>query len=105
MRRFTVVSIVVLVGVLAAVAIAAVLLAETVSTAQSINGKAKNIAGSATNINESTGSVIQLAHTNQLALSILASAKPLFGELNGIVNVAGGIRAWSSEIDPTVPDY
>jgi len=21
------------------------------------------------------------------------------------VNVAGGIRAWSSEIDPSVPDY
>ncbi|MDQ6778719.1 MAG: hypothetical protein M3071_21415 [Actinomycetota bacterium] len=99
MRRFTGVSILVLVGVLAAVAIAAVLLAETVSTAQSINGKAQNIAHSATGINADTKSVMELYRTNQLALSILHSAKPLQGELAGIVNTAGGINTEASSIN------
>lgn len=99
MRRFTASSIAVLVVMLAVVAIAAILLAETVTTAQRINDKAQNIAKNGRGINAATDSVIQLRRTNNLALSILRSAAPLQGKLGGIVHVAGGIDGEAGSID------
>lgn len=97
-RRFTVASIAVLVVVIAVVAIASVLLAETVTTAQKINDKAQNIAHTGRGINAATDSVIQLHRTNDLALSILKSARPLQGQLGGIVGVAQGINGEAGSI-------
>ncbi|PZS13303.1 MAG: hypothetical protein DLM64_03475 [Solirubrobacterales bacterium] len=82
-----------------AVAIAAVLLAETVTTAQHINDKAQNIAKNGKGINESTDSVIQLTRTNKLATSILHSAVPIHGALTGIVKTAGGINDEATSIN------
>jgi hypothetical protein len=91
----------VLVIVVAVVGIAAVLLAKTVQNAQSINKKAQNIAEVGTGINEDTDSVVQLTRTNQLATSILGSADPLEGQLNGIVSTARSINGLAGSINGT----
>ncbi|MGI8946128.1 MAG: hypothetical protein ACR2GL_07825 [Thermoleophilaceae bacterium] len=90
-----------LVIVVAVVGIAAVLLAKTVQNAQSINKKAQNIATTGTGINTATDSVVQLTRTNELATSILGSAEPLEGQLNGIVSTARKINGLAGSINST----
>lgn len=101
MRGFTTASVIVLVIVVAVVGIAAVLLAKTVQNAQSINKKAQNIADVGAGINEDTDSVVQLTRTNRLATSILGSADPLEGQLNGIVSTARSINGLAGSINST----
>ena len=101
MRGFTTASVIVLVIVVAVVGIAAVLLAKTVSNAQSINDKAQNIAKVGTGINEDTDSVVQLTRTNRLATSILGSAEPLESQLDGIVSTAKSINGLAGSINST----
>jgi len=79
---FNVVSVVVLVVGVLVIGIAAALLARTLAAAQSIDKKAQTIAENASKINVSTNSVVELNRTNELASSILSSAKPLQGLLN-----------------------
>ena len=78
---FNVVSVVILVVGVLVIGIAAALLARTLAAAQSIDKKAQTIAGNAGNIDVATNSVIQLNRTNEVAASILQSAKPLQGLL------------------------
>jgi type II secretory pathway pseudopilin PulG len=99
MRGFTFTSVIVLVIVVAVVGVAAVLLARTVQEAQSINAKAQNIATTGRGINEATDSVIQLNRTNELAESILDSARPLDTQLGRIVSTATGIDNRASSIN------
>lgn len=99
MRRFTLASVLVLVVFLTVTTIAAVLLAETVNTAQEINDKAANIAVNGRGINSSTDSIIQLHRTNALAVSILHSAAPLQRQLATVVSLAGGIDNEAGSID------
>jgi hypothetical protein len=101
MRGFTVASLVVLVVVVAVVGTAAVLLARTVQEAQAINDKAQNIATTGRGINTATDSVIQLTRTNELARSILKSARPLDTQLGGIVSTAQGIDGLAGSINST----
>lgn len=101
MARFKVANVVVLVVVIAAVAATTVLLALTVSRAQSINDKAANIARTGRGINVSTDSIMQLQRTNQLAVSILHSAQPLHGQLAQVVNLANGINGEAGSINST----
>ena len=104
MRGFTIASFIVLVLVVVVVGVASVLLAKTVSNAQSINDKAQNIAEVGTGINEATDSVVQLTRTNKLAESILRSATPLERQLNGIVGEARSIDGLASSINATAGD-
>ncbi len=99
MRGFTFTSVIVLVIVVAVVGVAAVLLARTVQEAQSINAKAQNIATNGRGINESTDAVVQLNRTNDLAGSILDSARPLDTQLGRIVATAKGIDSLASSIN------
>lgn len=101
MRGFTVAQGIVLSIVVVVVAAAAVLLAKTVSTAQSINDKAENIAKTGTGINLATDAVIQLNRTNKSAGSILESASPLEGKLDGIVKEATAINSLAGSINST----
>jgi uncharacterized protein YoxC len=78
-----------------------VLLAKTVQNAQSINKKAQHIAKVGTGINKDTDSVVQLTRTNTLATSILGSADPLEGQLNGIVGTAKSINGLATSINTT----
>lgn len=99
MRGFTFTSVIVLVIVVAVVGVAAVLLARTVQEAQAINAKAQNIATNGRGINQATDSVVQLNRTNDLAESILASARPLDTQLGRIVATATGIDARAASIN------
>jgi type II secretory pathway pseudopilin PulG len=99
MRGFTFTSVIVLVIVVAVVGVAAVLLARTVQEAQAINAKAQNIATNGRGINEATDSVIQLNRTNDLAESILDSARPLDTQLSRIVATATGIDNRAASIN------
>jgi len=99
MRGFTFTSVIVLVIVVAVVGVAAVLLARTVQEAQSINAKAQNIATTGRGINQATDSVVQLNRTNELAESILNSARPLDTQLGRIVATATGINNRASSIN------
>jgi uncharacterized phage infection (PIP) family protein YhgE len=99
MRGFTFTSVIVLVIVVAVVGVAAVLLARTVQEAQSINAKAQNIATTGRGINEATDSVVQLNRTNELAESILDSARPLDTQLGRIVSTATGINNRAASIN------
>ena len=101
MRGFTVASFIVLVLVVLVVGVAAVLLAKTVSNAQSINDKAQHIADTGVGINEATDSVVQLQRTNALAESILRSANPLERQLDGIVSEAKSIDGLAGSINGT----
>ncbi|MBW3644237.1 MAG: hypothetical protein KY441_01880 [Actinobacteria bacterium] len=87
--------------VLVIVAAAALLLQRTASTAESINAKAENIAQTGRGINTATDAVLQLDVTNQRAGSILASAKPLEGQLNEVIRLAESINGLAGSINGT----
>lgn len=88
-----------LIIVLVVVAVAALLLQRTASTAESINDKAENIAQTGRGINTATDAVLQLDVTNQRAGSILASAQPLQGQLNEVIRLAESINGLASTIN------
>jgi uncharacterized protein YoxC len=90
-----------LIIVIAVVAVAVVLLYRTAWTAQSIDNKAGNIAKTAGGINTSTDAVLKLGRTNELAGSILETAKPLQGELDQIVGLAKSIDGLATSINGT----
>jgi methyl-accepting chemotaxis protein len=83
----------------AVVAVAVVLLQRTAWHAESINDKAGVIATSGGGINESTKAVLKLGRTNELAGSILETAKPLEGQLNEIVALAQSIDNLATSIN------
>ena len=74
--------------VIVAVVLAAVLVNRVAWTADAINKKAGNIAKTAAPINVATDAVLNLDKTNELAGSILTTAKPLEGKLAEIVRLA-----------------
>ncbi len=88
------------VGVLV-IGIAAALLARTLAAAQSIDKKAQAIAGNAGKIDVATNPVIELNRTNELAASILQSAKPLQGLLNTADATARDIDGVAKSINTT----
>ncbi|MGH3788276.1 MAG: hypothetical protein ACRDRG_17405 [Pseudonocardiaceae bacterium] len=98
---FNMVSVVVLVVGVLVIGIAAALLARTLAAAQSIDKKAQAIAGNAGQINVATNSVAELNRTNELAASILQSAKPLQGQLNTVDATARDIADLAKSIDET----
>jgi hypothetical protein len=85
--------------VVAVVAVAVVLLQRTAWHAEAINDKAGVIAVSGGGINESTKAVLKLGRTNELAGSILETAKPLEGQLNEIVALAQSIDNLATSIN------
>ena len=93
------VNLIILILVAASVTIAAGLLAKTVNTARSIDGKAKSISSTGGTINESTDAIAQLVQTNKIARSILKTATPLDGVLTKIVNTAAAINGDAKSID------
>lgn len=93
------VNLIILVLVAASVTIAAGLLAKTVNTARSIDGKAKSISSTGGTINQSTDAIAQLVQTNRIARSILRTATPLDGVLTRIVNTAAAINSDARSID------
>jgi methyl-accepting chemotaxis protein len=90
-----------LVIVVVVVAIAVVLLYRTAWTADSINDKAGTIAKTAGGINTATAAVLKLGRTNQLASSILDTAKPLEGQLNEVIRLAKSIDGLAISINGT----
>jgi methyl-accepting chemotaxis protein len=92
-------NLIILVLVAVSVIIAAGLLAKTVNTARSIDGKAKSIRTTGTGINNSTDSIVQLVKTNAIARSILRTATPLQPALAKIVNRATSINRSAASID------
>ena len=98
---FNVVSIVILIVGVVVIGIAAALLARTLAAAQSIDKKAQTIATNAGKINVATNPVVELNRTNELASSILASAKPLQGLLNTTDATARDIAGLAKSIDTT----
>lgn len=95
------VSVLVLAGVLVAAGVAAGLLLRVMTAAEQINDKAAAIAESGRGINIATDSVIQLQRTNEIAASILASAEPLEDQLTEIADAAGTIDEVAGSIDDT----
>ncbi len=77
--------------VLIVLVVAAGVLNVVAAKARSINGHAAAIAANTRGINEDTGAIRLLEQTNQLAASILDSARPLEGELADPVELAQGI--------------
>lgn len=100
-RGAAVPSALVLVIVLAAVGVSAVLLVQTLTTAQNINEKAERIAAAGAEINTATSSVSKLRRTNELAESILGTAQPLEGQLSEVVGHAQSIDGLASSINGT----
>jgi methyl-accepting chemotaxis protein len=98
---FNVVSVVILVVGVVVIGIAAALLARTLAAAQSIDKKAQTIAVNAGKINVATDPVVELNRTNQLASSILSSAKPLQGLLDTVDATARDIAGLAKSIDKT----
>jgi methyl-accepting chemotaxis protein len=92
-------NLIILVLVAVSVIIAAGLLAKTVNTARSIDGKAKSIRTTGMGINTSTDSIVQLQKTNAIARSILRTARPLQPALAKIVNRATSINRSAASID------
>ncbi|MGH2768585.1 MAG: hypothetical protein ACRDIF_06480 [Actinomycetota bacterium] len=90
-----------LVVVLIAVVISAALLLVTMQTAISINKKAATIKANGQTINQSTDSVLQLTKTNDLAKSILNTAKPLDGQVTEILRLAKSIDGLAISINGT----
>jgi methyl-accepting chemotaxis protein len=90
-----------LVIVVVVVAIAVVLLYRTAWTADSINDKAGRIANTAGGINTATAAVLKLGRTNQLASSILDTAKPLQGQLDQVIGLAKSIDGLAISINGT----
>ena len=93
------VNLIILILVAASVTIAAGLLAKTVNTARSIDGKAKSISSTGGTINESTDAIAQLVQTNKIARSILKTASPLQGVLTKIESRARSINSDATSID------
>ncbi len=88
-----------LIIVVAVVAVAVILLQRTASLADHINAKAGNIARVGGGINTSTKAVLELNKTNELAGSILDTAKPLQGKLDTVVGLAKDIDGLASSIN------
>jgi methyl-accepting chemotaxis protein len=88
-----------LILVLVVVAIAVVLLQRTASTAESINAKAGNISKTGGGINTATAAVLKLGRTNDLAGSILDTAKPLEGQLNEVIRLAKSVDGLATSIN------
>jgi ABC-type transporter Mla subunit MlaD len=93
------VNLIILILVAASVTIAAGLLAKTVNTARSIDGKAKSISSTGGTINQSTDAIAQLVFTNKVARSILKTASPLDGVLTKIESTAKSINNDATSID------
>lgn len=87
------------VATLVAVVLAGVLVNRVAWTAESINKKAENIQKTATPINAATDAVLNLDTTNQLAGSILETAKPLQGKLAEIVRLAQSVDGLAISIN------
>src|SRR5687767_1321890 len=85
--------------VVAVVAVAVILLQRTAWHAEHINDKAGVIATTGGGINTSTQAVLKLGRTNELAGSILESAKPLEGKLDEIVRLARSVDGLATSID------
>lgn len=96
-----VISVVILIVGVLVIGIAAALLARTLAAAQSIDKKAQTIAANAGKINVATNPVVELNRTNELASSILSSAKPLQGLLNQTDATARDIAGLAKSIDNT----
>jgi len=82
-----------------AVVVAGVLVNRVAWTAEAINKKAGHIAQTATPINKATDAVLHLDTTNQLAGSILETAKPLEGKLGEIVRLATSVDGLAKSIN------
>src|SRR5436305_14784076 len=74
--------------VVAVVAVAVILLQRTAWHAEHINDKAGVIAQSGSGINTATQAVLKLGRTNELAASILQTAKPLQCKLDQLIALA-----------------
>jgi methyl-accepting chemotaxis protein len=98
---FNVVSVAVLIVGVLVIGIAAAMLARTLAVAQSIDKKAQTIATNAGKINVATDPVVELNRTNELASSILASAKPLQDLLNTTDATARDIAGLAKSINAT----
>jgi methyl-accepting chemotaxis protein len=98
---FNVVSVVILIVGVLVIGIAAALLARTLAAAQSIDKKAQTIAENASRIDVATDPVLELNRTNELASSILTSAKPLEGLLVTVEATARDIAGIANSIDAT----
>ena len=77
------------------------LLYRTAWTADSINKKAGTIAKTGGGINTATAAVLKLGRTNQLASSILDTARPLEGQLNEVIRLAQSIDGLATSINGT----
>jgi uncharacterized protein YoxC len=93
-----------LVAVTLVLVVAVALLIRTTTLASQIDGKAANIAKTGRGINTATDAILQLAQTNQLGDSILATAKPLVPTLDKVVAVAKSIDGLSASINSTADD-
>ena len=85
--------------VVAVVAVAVILLQRTAWHAERINDKAGVIAETGGGINTATQAVLKLGRTNELAGSILETAKPLQGQLDEIVRLARSIDGLATTIN------
>ena len=85
--------------VVAVVAVAVILLQRTAWHAEHINDKAGVIATTGGGINTATQAVLKLGRTNELAASILETAKPLEGKLDEIVRLAKSVDGLATSIN------
>jgi methyl-accepting chemotaxis protein len=85
--------------VVAIVAVAVILLQRTAWHAEHINDKAGVIATTGGGINTATQAVLKLGRTNELAGSILETAKPLEGKLDEIVRLAKSVDGLATSIN------
>jgi len=85
--------------VVAVVAVAVVLLQRTAWHAEHINDKAGVIATTGGGINTATQAVLKLGRTNELASSILETAKPLQGKLDEIIRLAKSVDGLATTIN------
>lgn len=85
--------------VVAVIAVAVILLQRTAWHAEHINDKAGVIAQSGSGINTATQAVLKLGRTNELASSILDTAKPLQGKLDQIIALAKSVDGLATSIN------
>lgn len=85
--------------VVAVVAVAVILLQRTAWHAEHINDKAGVIATTGGGINTATQAVLKLGRTNELAASILETAKPLEGKLDEIIRLAQSVDGLATSIN------
>ncbi len=79
------------IGVIVVLVVAAALLNTVASRARSINGHAADIAASTSGIDEDTSAIRLLDRTNELAASILNSSQPLEGQLADTIGLVEGV--------------